>query len=95
MRGAIAGAGQAHYSFQPLAPPVREREAYLKFLLQVFVRLIDWDAVEHHETLCILVPAEPLSEFSECSAEEALIEMLLAGVSVRRVENIPEAMWGT
>lgn len=26
---------------------------------------------------------------------EALIEMYLAGVSVRRVENITEALWGT
>ncbi|KAF5067250.1 IS256 family transposase ISCce2 [anaerobic digester metagenome] len=31
----------------------------------------------------------------ECSVEEALIEMYLAGVSVRRVENITEALWGT
>jgi transposase-like protein len=31
----------------------------------------------------------------ECSVEEALIEMYLAGVSVRRVEDIPEALWGT
>ena len=27
--------------------------------------------------------------------EEALIEMYLAGVSVRRVEDISEALWGT
>ena len=27
--------------------------------------------------------------------EEALIEMYLAGVSVRRVEDITEALWGT
>lgn len=31
----------------------------------------------------------------ESSVEEALIEMYLAGVSVRRVENITEALWGT
>ena len=30
----------------------------------------------------------------EESVEEALIEMYLAGVSVRRVENISEALWG-
>lgn len=29
------------------------------------------------------------------SVEEALIEMYLAGVSVRRVEDITEARWGT
>jgi len=31
----------------------------------------------------------------ESSVEEALIEMYLAGVSVRRVEDISEALWGT
>lgn len=31
----------------------------------------------------------------EASVEESLIEMYLAGVSVRRVENITEALWGT
>jgi putative transposase len=31
----------------------------------------------------------------ESSLEEALIEMYLAGVSVRRVEDITEALWGT
>ena len=31
----------------------------------------------------------------ESSAEEALIEMYLAGVSVRRVEDITEALWGS
>ena len=31
----------------------------------------------------------------ECSTEEALIEMYLAGVSVRRVEDITELLWGT
>lgn len=30
----------------------------------------------------------------EASVEEALIEMYLAGVSVRRVEDITEALWG-
>jgi putative transposase len=29
------------------------------------------------------------------SVEEALIEMYIAGVSVRRVEDITEALWGT
>ncbi|MEO2046208.1 MAG: transposase [Pirellulales bacterium] len=29
------------------------------------------------------------------SIEEALMEMYLAGVSVRRVEDITEALWGT
>jgi len=31
----------------------------------------------------------------EASVEEALIEMYLAGASVRRVEDITEALWGT
>jgi len=31
----------------------------------------------------------------EASVEEALIEMYLAGVSLRRVEDITEALWGT
>lgn len=31
----------------------------------------------------------------EASVEEALIEMYLAGVTVRRVEDITEALWGT
>lgn len=31
----------------------------------------------------------------ESSIEEALIEMYLAGISVRRVEDITEALWGT
>jgi transposase-like protein len=30
----------------------------------------------------------------ESSVEEALMEMYLAGVSVRRVEDITEALWG-
>lgn len=30
----------------------------------------------------------------ESSVEEALIEMYLAGVSVHRVEDISEALWG-
>ena len=30
----------------------------------------------------------------ESSVEEALIEMYIAGVSVRRVEDITEALWG-
>jgi transposase-like protein len=31
----------------------------------------------------------------ESSVEEALIEVYLAGVSVRRVEDLTEALWGT
>jgi transposase-like protein len=31
----------------------------------------------------------------ESSVEEALIEMYLAGVSVRRIEDITQALWGT
>jgi putative transposase len=31
----------------------------------------------------------------ESSVEEALIQMYLAGVSVRRVEDITQALWGT
>jgi len=31
----------------------------------------------------------------ESSVEEALIEMYLAGVSTRRVEDITQALWGT
>lgn len=31
----------------------------------------------------------------ESSVEEALVEMYLAGVSVRRAEDITEALWGT
>ena len=31
----------------------------------------------------------------ESSVEEALIEMYLAGVSVRRVEDITEVLWGS
>ena len=31
----------------------------------------------------------------EASVEESLIEMYLAGISVRRVEDITEALWGT
>ena len=31
----------------------------------------------------------------ETSVEEAQVEMYLAGVSVRRVEDITEAFWGT
>ena len=35
-----------------------------------------------------------LSEMVRGTAEEALIEMYLAGVSVRRVEDITGALWG-
>jgi putative transposase len=31
----------------------------------------------------------------ESSVEEAPVEMYLAGVSIRRVEDITEALWGT
>ena len=31
----------------------------------------------------------------ESSVKEALVEMYLAGVSVRRVEDITEALWGS
>lgn len=31
----------------------------------------------------------------ESSVEETLIEMYLAGISVRRVEDITEALWGS
>lgn len=31
----------------------------------------------------------------ESSVKEALVEMYLAGVSVRRVEDITEVLWGT
>ena len=31
----------------------------------------------------------------ESSVEEAMIEMYLAGVSVRRIEDVTEALWGT
>ena len=31
----------------------------------------------------------------ECTVEEALIKMYLAGVSARRVEDITETLWGT
>ena len=34
-------------------------------------------------------------ERRESSVEEALVEMHLAGVSARRVEDITEALWGT
>ena len=34
-------------------------------------------------------------KWRESSVEEALIEMYLAGVSVRRVEDITEALWGS
>jgi transposase-like protein len=36
-----------------------------------------------------------LSRRRESSVEEAMMEMYLAGVSVRRVEDITEALWGT
>jgi putative transposase len=31
----------------------------------------------------------------ESSVEEALIQMYLAGVSVRRIEDVTQALWGT
>ena len=36
-----------------------------------------------------------IRELVRGSVEEALIEMYLAGVSVRRVEDITEALWGS
>ncbi len=36
-----------------------------------------------------------LKDLVRTSVEEALIEMYLAGVSVRCVEDISEALWGT
>ena len=36
-----------------------------------------------------------IKELARSSVEEALIEMYLAGVSVRRVEDITEALWGS
>ena len=36
-----------------------------------------------------------IKELIRGSVEEALIEMYLAGVSVRRVEDITEALWGS
>ena len=36
-----------------------------------------------------------VKELVRVSAEEALIEMYLAGVSVLRVEDITEALWGS
>jgi transposase-like protein len=41
------------------------------------------------------VPARKVYRRRESSVEEALIEMYLAGISVRRVEDITEALWGT
>src|SRR5262245_27514662 len=45
------------------------------------------------------LPVEPANlercRRRESSVEEALVEMYLAGVSVRRVEDITEALWGT
>lgn len=31
----------------------------------------------------------------ECSVGEVMVEMCLAGVSIRRAEEITEALWGT
>ena len=36
-----------------------------------------------------------IKELVRGSVEEALIEIYLAGVSVRRVEDITEALWGS
>jgi hypothetical protein len=43
------------------------------------------------------VPSPKLERYRrrESSVEEALIKMYRAGVSVRRVEDITEALWGT
>ena len=37
----------------------------------------------------------PIKELTQSSVEETLIEMYLAGVSVRRVEDITKALWGS
>lgn len=39
--------------------------------------------------------SERIIQLNESAIKEALIEMYLVGVSVRRVEDIAEALWGT
>ena len=46
-------------------------------------------------TKIVQLKEEVLKELVRGSVEEALIEMYLAGVSVRRVEDIREALWGS
>lgn len=51
---------------------------------------------QHHSACCAYANECNISFLRrESSVEEALIEMCLAGVSVRRVEVIVEALWGT
>ena len=46
--------------------------------------------------LCALrIPIIEQYRRQESSVEEALVQIYLAGVSVRRVEEITEALWGT
>ena len=60
----------------------------------------DTRAGSYDRSLQTSAPARSISR-SEAAApdlssvEEALIEMYLAGISVRRVEDITEALWGT
>jgi len=44
--------------------------------------------------LLVAAGAEAALATGETSVEEALVQMYLAGVSVRRVEDITEALWG-
>ena len=39
-------------------------------------------------------PLRPILNISETSVEEAIIEMYLAGVSTRRIEDVSEILWG-
>ena len=39
-------------------------------------------------------PSRPILNISETSVEEAIIEMYLAGVSTRRIEDVSEILWG-
>ncbi len=51
--------------------------------------------VPHLRTLPFETEIIKRYQTKQSSVEEALIEMYLAGVSVRRVEDITEALWGT
>src|SRR5215471_12579252 len=81
---------------EPFRDVIRIDEGQLKGHLDQVVR----DSVE--QTLNALLDAEADAlcnaqryQRRESSVEEALIEMYLAGVSVRRVEDVTEALWGT
>ena len=39
-------------------------------------------------------PSRPILNISETSVEETIIEMYLAGVSTRRIEDVSEILWG-